>query len=169
MIQKNKTETKANKEKSENNLIVIIRISGMVKVRQEFNEALYRLRLRRKYACVIIKPNKTNLGMLEKVKHYVAFGEIKKEVLLKLIKERAKSIEGDKREIKFEGVSSVMTESAAEKVAEGLISGKSLADFGLKPFFRLHPPRKGIDSKRPYPDGVLGKNKEINELVERML
>ena len=168
MIQKNKTETKASHRTLEENksshnsksdLIAIIRISGMVKVKQEFNEALYRLRLRRKYACVIIKPNKTNLGMLEKVKHYVAFGEISKPVLLKLIKERAKSIEGDKKEIKID----------AEKVVEGLISGKSLSEFGLKPFFRLHPPRKGIDSKRPYPDGVLGKNKEINELVERML
>lgn len=162
MIQKNKTETKAkshDSHDSKSDLIVIIRISGMVKVKQEFNEALYRLRLRRKYACVIIKPNKTNLGMLEKVKHYVAFGEISKPVLLKLIKERAKSLEGDKKQIKID----------TEKVADGLISGKSLEEFGLKPFFRLHPPRKGIDSKRPYPDGVLGKNKEINELVERML
>jgi hypothetical protein len=41
---------------------------------------------------------------------------------------------------------------------------------GIKPFFRLHPPRKGINSKIQYPKGVLGNNKEdINKLIERML
>jgi len=38
-------------------------------------------------------------------------------------------------------------------------------------FFRLHPPRKGIDAKKHagVRKGVLGYNKEINELVGRML
>lgn len=41
-----------------------------------------------------------------------------------------------------------------------------------KRFFRLHPPRKGIDSKKPFgiKKGVLGNNGEkINDLVRRML
>jgi hypothetical protein len=50
------------------------------------------------------------------------------------------------------------------------MEGKKLADFKLKGFFRLHPPRKGIDSKLQYPKGVLGNNKkDINKLIERML
>jgi large subunit ribosomal protein L30 len=39
-------------------------------------------------------------------------------------------------------------------------------------FFRLHPPRKGIDSKKHFgvKKGVLGNNKEkINDLIQRML
>src|SRR3989338_9584149 len=39
-------------------------------------------------------------------------------------------------------------------------------------FFRLHPPRGGIDSKKHFgvDKGVLGDNKDkINELIERML
>ena len=40
----------------------------------------------------------------------------------------------------------------------------------LKPFFRLHPPRKGIKSKVHFPKGILGNNGDkINDLVERML
>lgn len=41
-----------------------------------------------------------------------------------------------------------------------------------KDFFRLHPPRKGIDSKKHFGvgKGVLGNNKEkINDLILRML
>lgn len=40
----------------------------------------------------------------------------------------------------------------------------------IKNVFRLHPPRKGINSKLHYPKGVLGNNHEgINKLIMRML
>ncbi len=137
------------------NNIAIIRISGMVKVPKDIENVLYRLKLRRKYSCVVIKPTKDLLGMLNKVKFYVSYGEIDKETLVKLLKERGKKI--DKKEFD------------AEKTADELIVGKNLKELGFKSFFRLHPPRKGIKSKLQYPKGVLGKNKEINKLIERML
>jgi len=116
--------------------IAIIRIHGMVKIKKKIEETLQRLRLRRKYACVVIEPTKENLGMIKNVKDFVAYGEISDEVYEKLKEERGKK---DKE-------------------------GK------LKPFFRLHPPRKGIKSKVHFPKGVLGNNKEeINKLIERML
>jgi large subunit ribosomal protein L30 len=131
-------EKQINKEgKSKESLTAVIRISGMVKVPKEIENALYRLKLRRKYSCIIIDTsNKSLLGLLKKVRFYVAYGEISKETQDKLIKQRGKK---DKE-------------------------GK------LKPFFRLHPPRKGINSKLQYPKGVLGNNKkDINKLIERML
>jgi len=122
-------------KKTEQKMIAIIRIAGQVKVNKDIAETLYRLRLRKKYTCVVIKPTKDNLGMLKKVKYYVAYGEIDKETYDKLVKERGKKVDGK-----------------------------------LKPFFRLHPPRKGIKSKLQYPKGVLGDNKkDINKLIERML
>lgn len=122
-------------EKANNKRIAIIRIAGMVKVPKDIENALYRLRLRRKYACVVVKPTKDILGMIKKVKYYVAYGEIDKETYDKLVKARGKKIDGK-----------------------------------LKPFFRLHPPRRGIKSKLQYPKGVLGNNKQdINKLIERML
>jgi len=76
-----------------------------------------------------------------------------------LIKERSENKEGRKKEIKIDVL----------EVVSGLKGGKKLSDFGLKEFFRLHPPRKGIKSKLQYPKGVLGKNGKINELIGRML
>ena len=59
------------------------------------------------------------------------------------------------------------------KMAEEFLSGrieKKLQDLNIKPFFRLHPPRGGINSKKHFPKGVLGNNKEqINDLIMRML
>jgi len=128
---------KENKDKTSlSQLTAVIRISGMVGVPKDIENALYRLRLRKKYVCVLIDTNNKSIkGLLEKVKFYVAYGEISKETQDKLIKARGKKVDGE-----------------------------------LKPFFRLHPPRKGIKSKLQYPRGVLGNNKkDINKLIERML
>jgi len=139
----------------ENKLIAIIRISGMVNVPKDIENSLERLRLKRKYSCVLINPNDSLLGILKKIKYRVSYGEIDKETLIHLIEKRGKSINKEKINPK--------------KIAEDVLSGKSLKELGLKPFFRLHPPRKGIKSKLQYPKGVLGNNKEINKLIERML
>ena len=47
--------------------------------------------------------------------------------------------------------------------------GKKDSEGNLKPFFRLHPPRGGVKTKVHYPRGVLGENKEMDKLMERML
>lgn len=160
MVEKN-TEGKMEKTSKDVKLVAVVRISGMVKVREDVAETLDRLRLRRKYACVVVNENDKNIaGMLKRVKHYIAYGEIDSKTLEKLIKTRAENEEGRKKKI----------EVNAGDVAKGLMEGKKLSEFKLKGFFRLHPPIGGIDSKLQYPKGVLGNNKkDINKLIERML
>lgn len=118
-------------------MICVIRIKGQVGLRKPIVETLNRLRLRRKYSCVVFSnPTKEQLGMIKKVKDFVAFGEISEATYKKLVEKRGKKNKNGK----------------------------------LKPFFRLHPPKKGINSKLHFPKGVLGDNREkINELIERML
>ena len=120
-------------------------------------ETLHRLRLRRKYSCVVINPKKEEFGMIKKIANFVAFGEIKKEVFEELIEKRGQIIDKTKK-------------IDSKKIVEELLKGKKYDKLNLKPFFRLHPPRKGIKSKLHFPKGVLGDNKEkINDLVLRML
>lgn len=120
-------------------MIAIIRIKGMVGRTKKIADTLDRLRLRRKYVCIVLeKPTKEQLGMIKKVKDFIAFGEINAETYKELKEKRGKKDEKGK----------------------------------LKPFFRLHPPRKGIESKKHFGvgKGVLGNNKEkINDLIRRML
>jgi large subunit ribosomal protein L30 len=151
-----KTQIKNNIEKNVK-LLAVIRISGKVNIKSDMEESLYRLRLRKKYTCALIDSSKKDImGVLKKVKNNVAYGEINKETLSKLIKARGKSL--------------VPQDFNSDKIAEDLISGKSLSEIGFKPFFRLHPPRGGINTKLHYPKGVLGNHKEnINKLIERML
>ena len=119
-------------------MIVVIRIKGRVGLSYTINETLNRLRMRKKYACVVIKGTQEEMGMIDKLRDCVAYGQIKDDVYKELVKLR----------------------------------GKKDKDGKLKPFFRLHPPRKGIDSKKHFgvAKGVLGDNGDkINDLVLRML
>ena len=129
-------------------------------VRKDFAETLSRLRLRKKYTCVLVDENDVNFqGMIKRVKDFVAYGPVDEKTLIELVKARGKM--ADKSEIK---------DVDASKIAKDLLGGKKMSEVGLKPFFRLHPPRKGIKSKLHYPRGALGDHKkDINKLVERML
>tara|TARA_Y100000310_G_C20647702_1_gene797562 strand:- start:916 stop:1332 length:417 start_codon:yes stop_codon:yes gene_type:complete len=138
-------------------MICIIRISGRVGLKKNIDETLNRLRLRRKYSCVVVNDKKENLGMIKKTRDFIAFGRINEETFEKLIIKRGQLIDKKKK-------------VDAKKVVDDLSKGKKYEDLNLKPFFRLHPPRKGIKSKEHFPRGVLGDNKEkINDLIERML
>lgn len=139
-------------------MILVIRISGLVEVPHDIKETLYRMRLRRKYTAVLIEPTPENMKLLNKVRSFVAYGPISHEMLVELIEKRGESLD-PKKKVK------------ADEVV-GHLPKKKLESLGVKPFFRLHPPRGGIDSKVHYPlrKGALGDNKEdINNLLRRML
>lgn len=138
-------------------MIIVIRISGMVDVPENVSYLLDSIRLRRKYSAILIHETPENMKMLNLIRSFVAFGKITNENLVKLISLRGERSDGKKID--------------AESVTKNL-DKKSLHEQGLKPFFRLHPPRKGIESKKHFGigKGVLGDNKEhINLLLERML
>lgn len=138
-------------------MICIIRIKGRVGLKKEIEETLSRLRLKRKYSCVVINPNKEQQGMIKKVRDFIAYGEINEKDFEKLIEARGKVTDKTKK-------------LDSKKIFEEVKKGKRYEELNLKPFFRLHPPRKGISSKLHYPKGVLGNHKDkINELVRRML
>ncbi len=141
-------------------MILVIRISGMVEVDEKVEEALFRMRLRRKYSAILMKESEEGMKLLKKVRDFVAFGKIDEKTLMELIAKRGE-LKGGKK---------VGAVKASEIVKS--LDKKSLQNFGVKPFFRLHPPIGGIDSKIHFgrKKGVLGDNKEkINDLVRRML
>lgn len=138
-------------------MILAIRISGDVEISEKVKETLFRMRLRRKYSAVLLQDNEVTKNLIAATRNFIAFGTIDKATLTELIIKRGQPVAGKKMDAK----------GAIENVEK-----KSLEDFGIKPFFRLHPPRGGIDSKIHFgrKAGVLGDNKEaINELVRRML
>ncbi len=75
-------------------MIAAIRIAGQVKLKKEIAETLFRLRMRKKFVCVLIDKNdKVRMGMLKKVKHYVAYGVVDEEMIKELNEKRGKDKE----------------------------------------------------------------------------
>jgi len=144
-------------------MILLIRITGMVEVNSDIQEALFRLRLRRKYAAVLIKESEENMKLLSKVRNTIAYGTIDDKTLLELITKRARTVGNKKFDAK------AVVAGLQEQAKKGKLD---LVALGIKPFFRLHPAIGGIDTKIHFgrKKGVLGDNKEkINDLVRRML
>lgn len=143
-------------------MIAAIRISGLIKTeKKKLEETMFRMRLRRKYNCVILDERPETLGMIEKAKNFIAFGKIEEKTLELLLKHRGKKIGNVKAKV---------SDAEASKIAKEVMAGKKLEALGIVPWFCLHPARGGIVSKLHYPKGVLGNHKDkINELIERML
>ena len=138
-------------------MIIVIRISGQVEMHTYSKETLFRMHLRKKYSAVLLKEIKENQPILQAVRNFVAYGKIDEKTIEELILKRGKPLDNKIKKID------------SKKIAE-IIEKDGIENAGIKPFFRLHPPRKGINSKLHYPKGVLGDNGEkINDLVRRML
>ena len=73
-------------------MICIIRIAGKVGIRKGIEETLNRIRLRKKYSCVVLEPTRENLGMIKKLKDFIAYGEISPEMQKKLEEKRKTKI-----------------------------------------------------------------------------
>ena len=71
----------------------VIRITGEIGLRKDVVETLNRLKLRKKYSCVVFEdPAKEQLGMINKVRDFVAFGDIDEKTYKKLVEKRKTKI-----------------------------------------------------------------------------
>jgi len=139
-------------------MILVIRISGHVEMPKDAEETLFRLRLRKKYSAILMREDEKTQNFLQIIRNFVAYGKIEPRVLEDLISKRGKS--KDKK---------AKTRIDIKNTAE-IIEKEGIAKAEILPFFRLHPPIKGINSKAHFPKGVLGDNGDkINDLVRRML
>lgn len=148
----------------------VVRVRGSVNVNPKIKETMKLMKLSRVNHCVIIPENETYTGMLNIIKDYVTWGEIDSETTELLLESSGKSSGNSafsKEHLKE------TTFKTMKALAKGLTDGKVvMRDVpGLKPLFRLHPPRKGYEGiKRSFKvGGALGyRADKINVLLRRM-
>ena len=136
-------------------MIIAIRMRGITCTRAKQEATLETLMLIKKYNCVLL--TKEDLPRIASVREMLTFGEVDDETLKLVLSKRGKK--GN------EPIKNV------DEIIKGLNSGKTLRQLGVKPYLRLHPPIGGFkrSTKLPYPQGILGNNKDIAALVKRML
>jgi large subunit ribosomal protein L30 len=132
----------------ERQCILAIRIRGGVNATMRVEDTLKMLRLDRNMASTLLDDRPEYKGMLQHAKDYVTWGEPTVETVRLLLE----------------------IDALASALCSGDVEFHKLE--GIKPFFRLHPPKKGFKRtvKRPYrARGELGyRGEAINELAKRM-
>jgi large subunit ribosomal protein L30 len=130
------------------------------------------LNLTRNNYAVLIDDRPSFVGMLKTAQNFVTWGEVSKETVTELIKERGR-IAGNKK----------LTDEYAQKVGYKSLEELAEAVFNCKieywklpniqPNFKLHPPTKGFKGKIKKGYGAGGevgyRGEKINELIGRMI
>ena len=151
---------------------IVIRIRGTVGVRKEVNYTLKLMHLPRKFHATIIPDDNSYKGMLMKVKDYVTWGPADPDIVKDLLLKRGRTTGNKPVTEEFlknaTGLNSI--DEVAKAIAEGSLRLNKIV--GLKPVFRLHPPRGGFKKstkKHITQGGELGYREDIASLIRRML
>ena len=154
-------------------MLAIIRIRGEINLSPRIKKTLDLLGLRNVNTCVLVSERNESRKMVDIVKDYVAFGEINEWTTEKLLEKRGRMV-GNKKvsETVLKENDCVSFKELSKKIIEKNVGLKNFA--GLKPFFRLTPPKKGFErggiKKAWQAGGALGyRGNEINELLLRMI
>ncbi|HDQ59656.1 MAG TPA: 50S ribosomal protein L30 [Candidatus Woesearchaeota archaeon] len=154
-------------------LFAVVRVRGTLNVKKNVAETLKMLRLNKQNHCVLVKPEKSVLGMLKLAEKYVTWGEISNDVMVKILTKRAKATGNKKASLDY---LKDKTGKSVEEIAALLTDNNlKLTEIpGMKPIFRLKPPSKGfgrVGVKYPFSlGGVFGyRGEKINELLVKMI
>jgi large subunit ribosomal protein L30 len=152
--------------------LAVVRVRGIINVKNDIRDTLTMLGLGRVNHCVLVSENPQYMGMLRKVKDYVTWGPIDSETATMLVKERGR-LKG-RKPLNEKDLKALGKYKSFDDLGKALAEGEanwSKMDTTVK-VFRLHPPRKGYEGvKRPHTvGGALGDRGEgINVLIQRMM
>jgi large subunit ribosomal protein L30 len=149
---------------------LVVRIKGTVNIPTWARTTLDGLNLDKRFRATIVPETAESLGMLKKVKEVVAWTKADSGMIKELLEKRGrkagyKPITKADLPKEYKSIDDLATAIADNKVAMSKIEG-------LKPWFALSPPKGGFKrkTKQQYTQaGVLGDDKELAEIVKRML
>jgi large subunit ribosomal protein L30 len=150
---------------------LVVRMSGQINVPHWAKTTLKLLKLDKKFRATIIPVKENTNGMLDAVKHYVSWQEADPDITKELLNKKGRK-EGYKK-ITSEDVTKLgfkTIDELATSVSEGKISLNKIKP--IKPWFALSPPKHGFrrSTRKTYGEGgILGQNKDLVELVRRMI
>lgn len=155
--------------------IIAVRIRGTATDNPDIRKTMETLKMESTFRARLLESNPSIEGMLRTAKNLVAWGQINPQVLEVLLRKRAERESPGKLDDYFAKTffNKQSVADLAKSMASGEISVKDLWSAGVKPRFRLHPPKGGFkrSTRRAATDGgELGfRGDDINRLVRRMI
>ena len=123
-------------------LLIAIRTKGTINVRKDVKKTLEMLHLKRRFNATILRDSPVVRGMLQKAKDYVIWQELPFEKAVELFQKRGKV--NNQRPLTLDYLNSKGVndfETLVKLYDEGKIKLKLI---GVKPYFSLPPPKKGV-------------------------
>ena len=164
------------KDKASASCLLAVRLRGTVGDSPDVEKTLESLMLQRTFQARLLRDSPSTGGMLRRVKSLVAWGEVDPVTLEALLAKRG---EREKRSevLDDDFVTRTFGRKGIGELAKSIVAGdvalRQLWSAGVKPGFRLHPPRGGFkrSTRRAFTDGgELGyRGSDINPLVRRMI
>jgi large subunit ribosomal protein L30 len=150
---------------------LVVRMKGTVNVPFWALTTLQNLYLNKRFSATLVPETSDYLGMLRKIKEWVAWSKADSEIVKTLIEKRGKKItqldsqKESKKKDEYKGIDELVNVIVNDKI-------KFSDQSNIKPWFSLNPPRGGFKkkSKKQFTDGgILGNNKDLLEIVKRMV
>jgi large subunit ribosomal protein L30 len=151
---------------------LVVRMRGTVNVPFWAFTTLKNLYLNKKFSATLVPETSDYLGMLRKINQWVAWSKADSEIVKTLIEKRGKKktprLDTQKesgRKDEYKGIDELVDVIVNDKI-------KFSDQNNIKPWFSLNPPKGGFKrkSKKQFSDGgILGNNKDLLEIVKRMV
>lgn len=152
--------------------LLVVRMRGTVNVPYWALTTLKNLYLNKKFSATLVPETTNYLGMLRKINQWVAWSKADSDIIKTLIEKRGKkksptleSMDENKSKSDYKGIDELVDVIVNDKI-------KFSDQNNIKPWFSLNPPKGGFkkNTKRQFSDGgILGNNKELLEIVKRMV
>jgi large subunit ribosomal protein L30 len=149
---------------------MIVRVRGTIHARHDIVDALRVLHLTRANHATVVPERPEFRGMISRVQGYVTWGEADPKTVGLLLEHRGVTESGEA--LTPEHLSEVSGTKDLNELATRVTQHGLMGVDGLRPLFRLTPPKGGWRStKKPFArGGALGhRGAAINELVQRMV
>ena len=152
--------------------LLVVRMRGTVNVPYWALTTLKNLYLNKKFSATLVPETTNYLGMLRKINQWVAWSKADSDIIKTLIEKRGKkksptleSKDENKSKSDYKGIDELVDVIVNDKI-------KFSDQNNIKPWFSLNPPKGGFkrNTKKQFSDGgILGNNKELLEIVKRMV
>jgi large subunit ribosomal protein L30 len=152
--------------------LLVVRMRGTVNVPYWALTTLKNLYLNKRFSATLVPETSNYLGMLRKINQWIAWSKADSDIIKILIEKRGKkknplleSRDENKSKSDYKGIDELVDVIVNDKV-------KFSDQNNIKPWFSLNPPKGGFkkSTKKQFSDGgILGNNKELLEIVKRMV
>jgi large subunit ribosomal protein L30 len=152
--------------------LLVVRMRGTVNVPYWAISTLKNLYLTKRFSATLVPETTNYLGMLRKINQWVAWSKADSDIIKTLIEKRGKKkgarLESGvekKTKSEYKGIDELVNVIVNDKI-------KFSEQDNIKPWFTLNPPKGGFrkSTKKQFSDGgILGNNKELLEIVKRMV